>query len=317
MPTAFTLTKYQDSFDGMTMQPPLKTFNHFCQSTFGTRLVKITLDIGAPCPHREQPSGGCIFCNPHAFTPDKTDSLPLASQLSCGIKRMGIRYDTRTFAAYFQDNTTTALPVNLLRKALEEVASHPDIRMIFIGTRPDFLPEEMLNLLQEYNELLPVWVELGVQSIHDNTLKSLNRGHDFSCTTAAIHQLQLRGIPVVAHMILGLPGETTVMIQRSLQQLQQLQIAGVKLHHLQVHRDTKLATSFAAGEIAVLSFEDYLDLLCELIPWLPPEAIVFRLFAEAHPDLLLAPKWSMPKAQIFDRIYRRLHDDNIRQGEHY
>jgi len=107
------------------------------------------------------------------------------------------------------------------------------------------------------------------------------------------------------------------MMQQSLQQLQQLQIAGIKLHHLQVHRDTKLAGSFAAGDIEVLSFEMYLDLLCELIPWLPPDAVIFRLFAEAHPDLLLAPHWNLPKAQIFDRIYNRLHRDNVRQGEHY
>jgi uncharacterized protein len=299
------------------MRPPLKTFNHFCQTTFGTRMVKVTLDAGAPCPHRDCGSGGCIFCNPLAFTPFRADILPLASQLAAGVKRMGERYDTRTFAAYFQDNTTTALPVDLLRDALAEVSSHPDIRMIFLGTRPDFLPDEMLDLLQEYNELLPVWVELGVQSIHDQTLKTINRGHDFSCTAGAIQQLQLRNIPVVAHMILGLPGETTAMMKQSLQFLQQREIDGVKLHHLQVHRDTELAISFTAGDVAVLSFENYLDLLCELIPWLPPQAVIFRLFAEAHPDLLLAPHWHLSKAHIFDQIYQRLHRDGVHQGDQY
>lgn len=299
------------------MPPPFLTFNHYCQDNFGTRLVKVALSAGAPCPHRDAASGGCTFCNPLAYSQPGMERQSVAAQLETGIKQMGRRYAASSFAAYFQENTTTALPLARLREALLTATAQPAVRMIFVGTRPDFLSGGTLELLQEFNERLPLWVELGIQTRHDRTLQLLNRGHDSRCVVKACERLKQYGIPVVAHMMLGLPGETTTMMQQSLQFLQQLDIAGVKLHHLQVHRNTVLADQYAAGAVPVLELEEYLTLLCELLPWVPPRAVVFRLFAEARQDLLLAPQWHLPKARLIDLVYRRLREVGVRQGEHY
>jgi len=299
------------------MYPTLYTFNRYCREHYGRRLVKVVLDAGAPCPHREGPEGGCNFCDPGAYTPVSRGPLPLREQLEQGIAVMGRRYQAEAFAAYFQSNTNTALPLERLREMLETAAAHTDIKMIFLATRPDWLQEAVLELLAEYGRRLPLWVELGIQSLHDDTLLRINRGHDARCALEACARLHMTALPVVAHMILGLPGETAAMMKQSLRGLADAGIAGIKLHHLQVHRDTRLAAMYAEGAVTVFELEEYLRLLCELVPWLPPRAVIFRLFAEARDDRLIAPRWELPKATVIDLIHKKLEAEGVRQGSAY
>jgi radical SAM protein (TIGR01212 family) len=294
--------------------------NTYFRDLYGCRVQKITVDAGLTCPNRDGTlsTGGCIYCNARGSgTGAHTLGLSVSEQLEQGKATLSRRYKAKKFIAYFQSFTNTYAPVPKLRTLWEEAFSVPDVVGISVGTRPDCAGEAVLDLLEEFSGSRLVWVEYGLQSAHNATLQRINRGHDFKCFERAVEAARKRNLNICAHAILGLPGEDRDDMLETARTIGRMDIQGIKLHLLYVVKGTELARLYHQGDYRCLEQEEYVELVCRFLELLPREMVIQRLTGDPHAEELLAPAWSMRKAETLNLIKGRLENENSWQGRLY
>ena len=284
----------------------------------GQRVHKIALDAGFTCPNRDGSKGigGCTFCNNASFSPNGRNAPSISSQLASGRRAIAKRTRARRFIAYFQAYTNTYASVQQLDALYREALSEPDVIGLAVGTRPDCVPDAVLDLLAGYRaEGMEVWLELGLQSAFDETLARVNRGHGLAEYRIAVVAARRRGIPVCAHLILGLPGESDAHYHASLDMVLALGVDGLKLHPLHVVKGTQLANQWRRGEYSPLDMGDYLRIAADLIERTPEHIVFHRVTGTAAKDILLAPAWCSQKWNVLNGIEGELRQRNHRQGQ--
>ena len=283
----------------------------FYRKKFGQRVWKVSLDAGMDCPNRDgsRDTRGCIFCNPESFSPSRRRSVgSITAQLDEGVERLRARHKVDRFIAYFQPGTNTYGPVPFLRSLYEEALSHPGVVGLTIGTRPDCVPDEVLDLLAELSRRTWLTVEFGLQTSHDRTLDWLRRGHHYGDFLDAVRRTQQRGLAIGVHLILGLPGESRNDLLATARAIANLRIQSVKLHNLHAVRDTVLADLVAAGQVRFPELPVYAGLVVDFIERLPPDCVIDRISGDAPPQYLIAPLWCLDKAAVraaIDNEFRR------------
>ena len=284
----------------------------------GGPVVKIGLDAGLGCPNRDGTLGraGCSFCPPNGAGRGR-GSLPVADQVSQGLERLAARHRPVKALAYFQAHTSTHAPADKLEPMFRRVLEFPELAGLVVSTRPDCLGPRRWDLLQELSGRTLFWLELGLQSAHDQTLAALGRGHDRACFDRAAAEAHKRGINLVAHVILGLPGEGPAHTAATARHLAGLGVWGVKLHNLMVLRGARLAREYAAGEFQPWSAGQYAAAAADFLGRLPRETLVHRLAADPGPDELLAPEWAGRKDAVLTRIAAELTERGMEQGSLY
>lgn len=299
------------------MEKRYYTFSRFLRESFGGPVFKIPLDAGLGCPNRDGTvgTGGCTFCVNRAFSPFAGAKLSVPEQIEMfkAGRRRGERY-----IAYFQAYTNTYAPLETLRGIYAEALRDADVVGLAVATRPDCVPDPVLELLQSYTGRWMVWVEYGLQSRNDSTLRRINRGHDFAAFLDAVQRTQDRGIYVGAHVILGLPGETRADMLRTAEALNAAGVDGVKLHHLQVFKGTALAAEWARGKVRVFDVDEYVSAACDFIESLSPGTVILRLVGDVTDEaLLLAPHWGVRKTEVISAIDDELITRGTRQGSRF
>lgn len=299
---------------------PYHSFDYMLKERFGEKIYKVALDAGMTCPNRDGTLGsrGCIFCSAGGsgdFAGSRQDSI--TQQIEKQAASIRQKRGVAKFIAYFQAYTNTYAPVDYLRKIYTEAISHPDIVAISIGTRPDCLGEDILQLLDELNQKKPVWVELGLQTIHKTTARYIRRGYPLSCFEQAVSELRKRNLDVIVHTILGLPGESKNDILSTIEYLNHRDIQGIKLQLLHVLKGTDLAEDYLAGKFQVYSMEEYLELVIDCLEHLNPEIVIHRLTGDGPKDLLIAPLWSSAKRTVLNTLHRECKLRHAFQGKQY
>ena len=259
---------------------PYRSLDYMLRERFGEKVYKVTLNGGMSCPNRDGTLGtrGCIFCSEGGSGDFAADvSLSVTEQIESQIALLSAKRPIQKYIAYFQAYTNTYAPVEYLRKIFKEAMSHPGIVALSVGTRPDCLGEEVLVLLEELNRIKPVWIELGLQTIHEKTAQYIRRGYRLSCFDQAVENLRKRNIEVIVHTILGLPGESREEILETMRYLNKKDIQGIKLQLLHVLKGTDLAYDYLAGRFHVYEREEYLALLIECLENLDPEIVIHRI----------------------------------------
>lgn len=292
-------------------------YSAFLKQKFGVKVYKITLDAGFSCPNRDGTisTGGCIFCDEGgSFSQAHSNKLSIEEQIGAGIETLSKRFKAEKFMSYFQAYSNTYKPVKELEKIYNSSLCNDKIVGLSIGTRPDCVDEEKLDLIASYKDDYYTWVEYGLQSIHDKTLKRINRGHDFDCFLQAYEKTKERGINVCVHVILGL-WETHDEIMQTAQKLAQLGVDGVKIHMLCALQDTKLAKMYDAGEIDFMSEEEYVNTVCDFLEYLPQTTTIHRLAGNGLKKNLIAPRWLGAKLDCLNKIDRELLRRNSYQGK--
>ena len=268
----------------------VNTLGKHLQARFGERVRKLALHAGFTCPNRDGTlgRGGCTFCNVRSFL-DGDPDIPLGEQLAA--RRTELKR-ARRYLAYFQAYTSTYAEVEELRRRYAEATREADVVGLCVGTRPDCVPDAVLELLADYRRRgYEVWLELGLQSAHDETLRRINRGHDFAAYADAVSRALRYGVPVCTHLILGLPGETDAMCRETHARVLELGVAGLKLHPLMIVSGSRMAAQHARGELPAPLIEDYAATAAELIRCTPPEVVFHRVTATARAPTLIAPDW--------------------------
>ena len=297
----------------------VKRYNAFSgelKRTFGCRVHRISVDAGFTCPNRDGTvgTGGCIFCGGSgsgSFGINR--GAPVAVQIEEGKEVMVRKYKARKFIAYFQSYSSTYGPLELLRSIYDEALGVKDVVGLIVGTRPDCISAETLDLLAEYASRTYFWLELGLQSPLDRTLELINRGHDFAMFASAVERCKQRGAKVCAHVILGLPGETRGEMLATPSILNDLGVDGVKVHLLHVMRGTALAEIYEKGEVRLLGRDDYVGLVCDFLERLDPRISIQRLTGDGGRELV-APAWSLAKFEVLNAIDTELERRGTRQG---
>lgn len=281
----------------------------YLKSEFGCKIMKLSLACGFTCPNRDGTKGvgGCIFCS-------TSGSGDFASDIPSQIQLLKKKWPTGKYIAYFQSYTNTYAPIEVLREKYEEALNYPDVVGIAIATRPDCLSEEVLELLKELNEKTFLWIELGLQTIHDDTALQINRCYPLSIFDKAMEDLTALKIKTVIHLILGLPGESREDMFTSLEYICKKNVFGLKLHMLNVLKDTKLA-DFYPDRLHIPTMEEYIKLVVDLLEIIPPTITIHRLTADAPRNLLLAPEWSYKKHSILNGINKELRERMSYQGK--
>jgi radical SAM protein (TIGR01212 family) len=301
----------------MAADHPYRDLNSYLKERFGQRVQKITLDAGLTCPNRDGRigTGGCLYCNARGSgTGAWARGQEIRAQMEEGMGRLARRYGASRFIAYFQSFSNTYAPRETLRELYEAALAFPQVVGLSIGTRPDCLEEDVLELLAGYARQRLVWLELGLQSVHDQTLARLNRGHDVACFAEAVARAAGRGLPVIAHVILGLPGEGPREMAATAAFLARLPLHGVKIHLLYVIKGSGLARLHAAGEYVCLSEAQYVNLVVDFIERLPPHLVIHRLTSDPHPEELVAPAWCLDKSRVLKGIREEFARRGSRQG---
>ena len=294
------------------------SLSDFLKNKFGCKVFKVSLNAGLSCPNRDgiKSAGGCIYCNSLPMMPlNYSDSMGIREQLYQGIEYIKNRHNAKKFIAYFQINTNTYAPVTTLERLYKEGLNHPDVVGLAVSTRPDCVDNEVLDLLAKLAKEKFLWLELGLQSAHNKTLKLINRCHTVEDFTDAVKRAKERKIPVCAHVILGLPGENREDMLSTARILADIGIWGIKLHHLHIHKDTKLADMYSKEEFMPLEFDDYANLVVDFLQEIPEDVIIHRLCGDTARRFLIAPDWSVNKFLILDRINRVLEERDTWQGK--
>lgn len=277
------------------------------------------MDGGFTCPNRDGTLGsrGCSFClgGSGSFAEGKCSSV--TEQIELAKRRVEKKNPSGRYIAYFQSYTGTYAPAERLNALFGEAIAHPDIAAISVGTRPDCLPPEVIELLARLNKIKPVWVELGLQTIHEKTAERIRRGYPLSVFDDAVKRCKAAGLYTVVHMIIGLPGETPEMAAQTAAYIGKSGADGIKLQLLHVLRGTDLADEYAAGLFDVMSMEEYISALEECVRQLPPQITIHRLTGDGNKKYLVAPLWSADKKRVLNEVNAAFRRDNVIQGEHY
>ena len=278
---------------------------------------KISVDAGLGCPNRPGGNGpgGCIYCNQRGSgTGAYTNSQSVFQQIEAGIQFLSSRYKTDKFIAYFQSYSNTYAPVDHLEKLYMEALAFSQIVGLSVGTRPDCVSDKALDLLAELGKAKLVWVELGLQSIHERTLRIINRGHDFNAFAKTAERLMNRGVPVVTHLILGLPDESMKDMVETARTVSDLGVSGVKLHPLYVVRNTVLETMYNDGLYKPMTMEQSIEATLEMLSHIHPEIVIHRLTSDPHRNELVAPHWMLDKRTVRASLELAMERIDFRQG---
>ncbi len=296
---------------------PYYSLDAMLRQRFGEKIYKITLNGGMTCPNRDGALGknGCIFCSAGGSGDFAANaSQPIPAQIDGQIRAIREKRPVRRFIAYFQAYTNTYAPVEYLEKIFSQAIHHPDVAGLSIGTRPDCLPPDVLDLLARLNAQKPVWVELGLQTIHETTARYIRRGYGLECFSQAAADLRSRGLEVIVHAILGLPGESKEDMLATIRYLNRQDIQGVKLQLLHILEGTDLAADYRAGKFQALSLEEYLDLVISCLECLSPKIVVHRITGDGPKALLIAPLWSSRKREVLNALHHKMKVLNTWQG---
>lgn len=294
--------------------------NDYLRARFGRKVYKLSLQGVSTCPNRDGSVGsrGCIFCSDTGSGEFAACGSDLSAQIRDARRRVAEKVPPDAgYIAYFQSFTNTYAPVKVLRPLFAAAMVPEDVVAISIATRPDCLSEEVLDLLAELNEHKPVWVELGLQTIHESTARYIRRGYDLSVFNEAVGKLKARGIEVIVHQIIGLPGESEKQIYDTADHIARSGADGVKFHLLHVLRGTDLAADYEAGQFKTLSMEDYFRLLCGCIERMPQEMVIHRLTGDGAKRDLISPLWSADKKRVLNALRRYMDEHDVQQGRYY
>lgn len=294
-------------------------FSAYLKNKFGAKVYKITIDAGFSCPNRDGTisSGGCIFCDEGgSFSQAHSNLLSVEEQVRTGAETLRSRFKAQKFMSYFQAYSNTYKPVNELEVIYKSALNHPDVVGLSVGTRPDCVDNDKLNLLSDISKDYYTWIEYGLQSIHDKTLKRINRGHDFDCFLKAYELSKEKGLNVCVHVIFGL-WETKEEILQTAQKLAQLKVDGVKIHMLCALKDTKLAQLYDDNKIDFMSEDEYVNLAVDFLEFLPPETTIHRLAGNGLKKNLIAPRWLGAKLDCLNKIDREFIRRDSWQGSKY
>jgi len=296
------------------------TFDYYLKRKYGQKVFKVALDGGFSCPNRDGKCGigGCIFCSERGsgeYAGNRKDSL--IDQFTQGKEKMLKKWPNGKAMAYFQAYTNTYAPLSYLKKCFDPFVDRDDVIAIDIATRPDCLEVDVLDYLEEINKKKDIYIELGLQTIHDETAIFFNRGYPYSTFVKAVQELKKRDIPVIVHLINGLPNETNEMMIETVKKIAELPIDGIKFHYLSVLKNTKLEKIYSKGEIKVLSKEEYLDLVATQLTYLPPNVVIQRIGTDAMRDELIAPRWNLKKVSVSNDLDKLLLSRDWYQGMNY
>jgi uncharacterized protein len=294
-----------------------RTFNNYLKEVLGTRVYRVPLDAGFTCPNRDgvRAFGGCTFCDDRGSgAPTIKTALNLKEQLEEGISRIRHRFKAHKFLAYFQAFTNTYAPEGALKGLYDAVLEHPDVLGLCIGTRPDCVPDSVLDLIADYDKKTFVWLEIGLQSAFDETLDAINRGHSAAEFFDAVRRAKQRGLKVATHLIFGLPGEDRAMMMETVRQVAVCGVDAIKIHNLVIYKGTPMEQDYREGRLGVLEEDDYVQLVCDSLEMLPPEMIVMRLIAEGTPSEVIAPAWCLRKERTMEKIDAEMERRGTRQG---
>jgi radical SAM protein (TIGR01212 family) len=301
----------------MSQPKRYNTFSEELKRRFGCKVQRISVDAGFSCPNRDGvlDSSGCIFCGGQGSGSfGIRRDLDVVAQVEDGKDVMRRKYKAGKFIAYFQAYSNTYAPLDQLRRLFEEALGVADVVGIIVATRPDCLPEDVLDYLAGLSERTSFWLEIGLQSIHDKSLALINRRHDYACFVDAAERAALRRLRVCAHIILGLPGETREEMLAMAGELNRRGVDGVKLHLLHVMAGTRLAEMYARGEVDMLDRDGYVGLVCDFLERLDPRILIHRLTGDGGHDNLIAPLWSLKKFEVLNLIDAELERRGTWQG---
>ncbi len=293
------------------------SFNNHLKEVFGEKVYKIPLDPHFPCPNKDGKISkeGCIFCDKYGSGPIKTGRLKIKEQIEIGMERISKKYKAKKFIAYFQANTNTAASTERLEKIFDEALSYRDIVGISIGTRPDWVFSDHLELLEKLNRRTYLWVELGLQTIHSKGLKFLRRHHDLADFVKTTLELKKRRIRVCAHTIIGIPGETGEDMIETARFLSAIGVDGVKIHLLHILKNTDLEKLYEEGKIKLLEKNEYVSIAVDFLENLSPGIIIQRLTGERDREIFIAPEWALNKLDVIESIRKEFERRNSYQGK--
>lgn len=298
---------------------PYYSLNRYLKDTYGEKLYKLSLNAGMTCPNRDGTldTRGCIFCSAGGSGDfAENPNLSITSQIENAKLRVRNKMNGHHYIAYFQAYTNTYAPIEYLRTVFTEAILHPDIKILSIATRPDCLSDDVINLLKELSKIKPVWVELGLQTIHETTASYIRRGYPLSCFDDAVTRLNSAGIEVIVHMILGLPQETKEDMLKTADYVANLPIQGIKLQLLHILKGTDLAEDFFQNQFEVLELSQYTDIVVSIIERLPKNLVIHRITGDGPKQLLIAPLWSGDKKRVLNTINNQFKLKNTWQGKY-
>ncbi len=293
-------------------------YNFFLRRRFGTRVQKVSVDAGFTCPNVDGTLaiGGCTFCDNRSFSPSRrVPRLAIREQIDDGIRRLKKRYRCNSFIAYFQPATNSYAPVERLRPLYAAAIEHPQVAGLAVGTRPDCVPNDVLDLLGEIAGDTYLSLELGMQTMHNRSLDWMNRGHHHDATIDAIERCRGRGFEVCLHIMLGLPGETPEDMLATAHEVARLGVDAVKIHNLYAVKNTPLADQVVRGEVTLMEREEYIRVLINFLELLPPACLVERISGEAPPDYFLGPSWCLDKPSLRQAILAEMGRRDTWQGK--
>jgi uncharacterized protein len=294
-----------------------RSYNSYLRERYGERVHKVSLDAGFTCPNRDgkKAVGGCIYCNNDSF--NFSPRKDLSDQLRSGMEKAKTRYGARKFIAYFQAYTNTYGPAERLYDAYSTIYPFPEIVGLSIGTRPDCVPDEVLNLIQDFTKTHDVWIEYGLESSHDETLRKINRAHTFAEFRDAVLRTSGRNIKIGTHIIVGFPWESESDVYRTASEIAALPIDAIKIHNLHVVRGTALERMFLRSDFLLITMEQYAQWTAHILELLPPDTIILRLSAECPSELLIAPDWCNEKKAVTAAILDELTARSSFQGKYF
>jgi uncharacterized protein len=297
-----------------------RSFNNYLRETFGARVYRVPLDAGFTCPNRDgtRAFGGCTFCDDRGSgAPTIQPALNIKNQLVTGIGRIRKRFKATKFMAYFQAFTNTYAPEGVLRELYDVGLDHPDVVGLCIGTRPDCLDDNILNLLEDYHRRTFLFLEVGVQTLHNRTLDLINRGHSAEEFLDCVARVKKRNMRLATHLIFGLPGESEEDMLDTVRRIAPLKLDAIKIHQLCVYKGTPMEADYNRGELPLLEEDDYVRLVADSLELLDPQTVVMRLVAEGSQDEIIAPQWAFEKERVMQKIEAEMQRRGTVQGSKY
>lgn len=302
------------------LEKPYHSLDYMLKERFGEKVYKLTLNGGMSCPNRDGTLGsrGCIFCSAGGSGDFAANAeLSITQQIEEQMQMIRSKRPVEKFIAYFQAYTNTYAPLPYLEKIFTEAISHPDVVAVSIGTRPDCLDDNVIDLLARLNRIKPIWVELGLQTIHEHTAVYIRRGYPLSCFEDTVQRLRKADLEVIVHTILGLPGETKEDVLETISYLNRMDIQGIKMQLLHVLKGTDLADDYLDGAFSVLTKDAYLDMIATCLEHLSPDIVIHRITGDGPKDLLIAPTWSSAKRTVLNELHHLLKERNSWQGKYF
>ena len=298
------------------MQKRYYPLSKYFQKTFNKKVYKITLNAGLYCPNRDGniSSGGCIFCDEVGSYSRCNKAKSIQEQISTSIDKLTAQFKAEAFMAYFQSYSNTYAQIEQLKQIYDSVFFDDRVVSISIGTRPDCVDSKKLDLISTYPH---PWIEYGLQSAHDETLKKINRGHDFNCFKQAVIETKKRNINVCAHIILGFPNENKKMMLETAKKLANLEIDSIKIHMLTILKDSPLAQIYNKEPFYLMNMEQYCEIVCDILEILPPECIIQRIAGTGYSETTIHPKWVNRRFEILNLIDKIMIQRNSYQGDRY